>query len=96
MSSSSAAAPGPEGRARQVLRKVFGFQAFKTALQESATMAVVRGEQGQRCSEEPWPQPSEVAAVAELQWKLAERGFALPALLRVWFGRTWLHQTRYG
>ncbi|XP_071881744.1 ATP-dependent DNA helicase Q5-like isoform X1 [Anas platyrhynchos] len=44
MSSSSAAPPGPEGRARQALRKVFGFQAFRTALQESATMAVVRGE----------------------------------------------------
>ncbi|XP_040385997.1 ATP-dependent DNA helicase Q5 isoform X4 [Cygnus olor] len=41
---SSTAAPGPEGRARKALRKVFGFEAFKTSLQESATMAVVRGE----------------------------------------------------
>ncbi|NXC46460.1 RECQ5 helicase, partial [Penelope pileata] len=33
-----------EGRVRRALGKVFGFEAFKTSLQESATMAVVRGE----------------------------------------------------
>ncbi|NXL86991.1 RECQ5 helicase, partial [Alectura lathami] len=33
-----------EGRVRRALGKVFGFEAFKSSLQESATMAVVRGE----------------------------------------------------
>ncbi|NWX24873.1 RECQ5 helicase, partial [Aegotheles bennettii] len=33
-----------EGRVRKTLRKVFGFESFKTSLQESATMAVARGE----------------------------------------------------
>ncbi|NWS73397.1 RECQ5 helicase, partial [Crotophaga sulcirostris] len=33
-----------EGRVRTVLRNTFGFQAFRTALQESATMTVARGE----------------------------------------------------
>ncbi|NXP22714.1 RECQ5 helicase, partial [Scytalopus superciliaris] len=33
-----------EGRVRRTLRKVFGFESFKTALQESATMTVARGE----------------------------------------------------
>ncbi|NXI69369.1 RECQ5 helicase, partial [Anseranas semipalmata] len=32
-----------EGRVRRTLGKVFGFESFKTALQEGATMAVVRG-----------------------------------------------------
>ncbi|XP_053939613.1 ATP-dependent DNA helicase Q5 isoform X2 [Cuculus canorus] len=35
---------GLEGRVRTALRDVFGFEAFKTALQESATMTVARGE----------------------------------------------------
>ncbi|NWU90863.1 RECQ5 helicase, partial [Upupa epops] len=33
-----------EGRVRKTLRKVFGFESFKTSLQESATMTVARGE----------------------------------------------------
>ncbi|NXI99729.1 RECQ5 helicase, partial [Psophia crepitans] len=33
-----------EGRVRRALRRVFGFESFKTALQESATMTVARGE----------------------------------------------------
>ncbi|NXY16967.1 RECQ5 helicase, partial [Atrichornis clamosus] len=33
-----------EGRVRKTLQKVFGFESFKTALQESATMTVARGE----------------------------------------------------
>ncbi|NXK96329.1 RECQ5 helicase, partial [Formicarius rufipectus] len=33
-----------EGRVRKTLRNVFGFEAFKTALQESATVTVARGE----------------------------------------------------
>ncbi|XP_036755958.2 ATP-dependent DNA helicase Q5 isoform X1 [Manis pentadactyla] len=33
----------PERRVRSMLKKVFGFDSFKTPLQESATMAVVRG-----------------------------------------------------
>ncbi|NXU15153.1 RECQ5 helicase, partial [Pardalotus punctatus] len=33
-----------EGRVRKTLQKVFGFESFKTSLQESATMAVARGE----------------------------------------------------
>ncbi|KAJ7399851.1 hypothetical protein BTVI_110919 [Pitangus sulphuratus] len=36
--------PGLEGRVRKTLRKVFGFESFKTPLQESATMTVARGE----------------------------------------------------
>lgn len=89
MSSSSAAPPGPEGRARQALRKVFGFQAFRTALQESATMAVVRGERGAR--------PSGGRPVAEPQGKVAGQGSVryLPSLAWV-FVRTWLQQTRCG
>ncbi|XP_071429959.1 ATP-dependent DNA helicase Q5 isoform X1 [Pithys albifrons albifrons] len=38
------APPGLEGRVRKTLRKVFGFESFKTPLQESATMTVARGE----------------------------------------------------
>ncbi|XP_054448967.1 ATP-dependent DNA helicase Q5 isoform X3 [Pteronotus mesoamericanus] len=34
----------PEHRVRSTLKKVFGFDSFKTPLQESATMAVVRGD----------------------------------------------------
>lgn len=41
---SGEAAPVLEGRVRKALRKVFGFESFKTPLQESATMAVARGE----------------------------------------------------
>ncbi|NXX43112.1 RECQ5 helicase, partial [Tricholaema leucomelas] len=33
-----------EGRVRKTLQKVFGFESFKTSLQESATMTVARGE----------------------------------------------------
>lgn len=33
----------PERRVRSTLKKVFGFDSFKTPLQESATMAVVKG-----------------------------------------------------
>ncbi|NXF30223.1 RECQ5 helicase, partial [Nyctibius bracteatus] len=33
-----------EGRVRRTLQKVFGFESFKTSLQESATMTVARGE----------------------------------------------------
>ncbi|KAF1502359.1 ATP-dependent DNA helicase Q5, partial [Megadyptes antipodes antipodes] len=33
-----------EGRVQKTLRKVFGFESFKTSLQESATMTVARGE----------------------------------------------------
>ncbi|KFQ50841.1 ATP-dependent DNA helicase Q5, partial [Pelecanus crispus] len=33
-----------EGRVRKTLRKVFGFESFKTSLQESATMTVAGGE----------------------------------------------------
>ncbi|XP_036611904.1 ATP-dependent DNA helicase Q5 [Trichosurus vulpecula] len=35
---------GPEQRVRSTLKKTFGFDSFKTTLQESATMAVVKGE----------------------------------------------------
>ncbi|XP_044532709.1 ATP-dependent DNA helicase Q5 [Gracilinanus agilis] len=35
---------GPEQRVRKTLKKIFGFDSFKTNLQESATMAVVKGE----------------------------------------------------
>ncbi|XP_049667703.1 ATP-dependent DNA helicase Q5 isoform X6 [Accipiter gentilis] len=41
---SGEAPPGLEGRVRKTLRKVFGFESFKTSLQESATIAVARGE----------------------------------------------------
>lgn len=41
---SSTAASGLQGRVQKTLGKVFGFESFKTSLQESATMAVVRGE----------------------------------------------------
>ncbi|KAK1330824.1 hypothetical protein QTO34_008762 [Cnephaeus nilssonii] len=34
----------PERRVRSTLKKVFGFDSFKTPLQESATMAVVKGD----------------------------------------------------
>ncbi|XP_047398952.1 ATP-dependent DNA helicase Q5 isoform X1 [Sciurus carolinensis] len=34
----------PERRVRSTLKKVFGFDSFKTTLQESATMAVVKGD----------------------------------------------------
>ncbi|XP_029418556.1 ATP-dependent DNA helicase Q5 isoform X3 [Nannospalax galili] len=34
----------PERRVRIILKKVFGFDSFKTPLQESATMAVVKGD----------------------------------------------------
>lgn len=43
---SGKAPPGLEGRVRKTLQKVFGFESFKTSLQESATMAVARGEAG--------------------------------------------------
>ncbi|XP_068932497.1 ATP-dependent DNA helicase Q5 isoform X2 [Petaurus breviceps papuanus] len=35
---------GPEQHVRNTLKKIFGFDSFKTTLQESATMAVVKGE----------------------------------------------------
>ncbi|KAM9596649.1 ATP-dependent DNA helicase Q5 [Trichechus inunguis] len=35
---------GPERRVRSTLKKVFGFDSFKTPLQESAIMAVVKGD----------------------------------------------------
>ncbi|XP_075575677.1 ATP-dependent DNA helicase Q5 isoform X3 [Pelecanus crispus] len=41
---SGKAPPGLEGRVRKTLRKVFGFESFKTSLQESATMTVAGGE----------------------------------------------------
>ncbi|XP_061222907.1 ATP-dependent DNA helicase Q5 isoform X5 [Neopsephotus bourkii] len=41
---SSEAPPGLEGRVRKALQRVFGFESFKTSLQESATMTVARGE----------------------------------------------------
>ncbi|XP_074777749.1 ATP-dependent DNA helicase Q5 isoform X2 [Athene noctua] len=41
---SGEAPPGLESRVRKTLRKVFGFESFKTSLQESATMTVARGE----------------------------------------------------
>ena len=41
---SSKAPLGLEGRVRRTLQKVFGFESFKTSLQESATMTVARGE----------------------------------------------------
>ncbi|XP_061867189.1 ATP-dependent DNA helicase Q5 isoform X2 [Colius striatus] len=41
---SGEAPPGLEGRVRKALRKVFGFESFKTSLQESATVTVARGE----------------------------------------------------
>lgn len=42
---SGEAAQGLEGRVRKTLRRVFGFETFKTSLQESATMTVARGEE---------------------------------------------------
>lgn len=42
---SGEAALGLEGRVRKTLRRVFGFETFKTSLQESATMTVARGEE---------------------------------------------------
>lgn len=45
---SGEAPPGLEGRVRRTLRKVFGFESFKTSLQESATMTVARGEAQRR------------------------------------------------
>ncbi|XP_006886432.1 PREDICTED: ATP-dependent DNA helicase Q5 [Elephantulus edwardii] len=45
MSSHSSSLPfGSERRARSTLKKVFGFDSFKTPLQESATMAVIKGD----------------------------------------------------
>ncbi|KAM6240684.1 ATP-dependent DNA helicase Q5 isoform 3-T4 [Spheniscus humboldti] len=41
---SGEAPPGLEGRVQKTLRRVFGFESFKTSLQESATMTVARGE----------------------------------------------------
>ncbi|XP_061317960.1 ATP-dependent DNA helicase Q5 [Pezoporus flaviventris] len=41
---SGEAPPGLEGRVRKALQRVFGFESFKTSLQESATMTVARGE----------------------------------------------------
>uniref|UniRef100_A0A8B9J0S2 ATP-dependent DNA helicase Q5 n=1 Tax=Amazona collaria TaxID=241587 RepID=A0A8B9J0S2_9PSIT len=41
---SGKAPSGLEGRVQKALQRVFGFEAFKTSLQESATMAVARGE----------------------------------------------------
>uniref|UniRef100_A0A8V5HH20 ATP-dependent DNA helicase n=1 Tax=Melopsittacus undulatus TaxID=13146 RepID=A0A8V5HH20_MELUD len=41
---SGEALPGLEGRVQKALRRVFGFESFKTSLQESATMTVARGE----------------------------------------------------
>ncbi|XP_043860894.1 ATP-dependent DNA helicase Q5 isoform X2 [Dromiciops gliroides] len=41
---SSLFSSGPEQRVRSTLKKIFGFDSFKTTLQESATMAVVKGE----------------------------------------------------
>lgn len=35
---------GLDGKVQKTLKKVFGFDSFKTSLQESATMAVVKGE----------------------------------------------------
>ncbi|XP_020858314.1 ATP-dependent DNA helicase Q5 isoform X1 [Phascolarctos cinereus] len=40
----SSLSSGPEPRVRSALKKIFGFDSFKTTLQESATMAVVKGE----------------------------------------------------
>ncbi|XP_072501802.1 ATP-dependent DNA helicase Q5 isoform X3 [Notamacropus eugenii] len=40
----SSLSSGPEQRVRNTLKKIFGFDSFKTTLQESATMAVVKGE----------------------------------------------------
>ncbi|XP_055994027.1 ATP-dependent DNA helicase Q5 [Sorex fumeus] len=44
MSARRAAPPDRERRVRSTLKKVFGFEAFKTPLQEQATMAVVKGD----------------------------------------------------
>ncbi|KAM9004718.1 ATP-dependent DNA helicase Q5 isoform X1 [Sarcophilus harrisii] len=40
----SSLSSGPEQRVRRTLKKIFGFDSFKTNLQESATLAVVKGE----------------------------------------------------
>ncbi|XP_045046045.1 ATP-dependent DNA helicase Q5 isoform X2 [Desmodus rotundus] len=44
MSSHHSSGFDPEHRVRSTLKKVFGFDSFKTPLQESATMAVVKGD----------------------------------------------------
>lgn len=44
MSARLASPVDPERRVRSTLKKVFGFEAFKTPLQEQATMAVVKGD----------------------------------------------------
>ncbi|XP_028376097.1 ATP-dependent DNA helicase Q5 isoform X1 [Phyllostomus discolor] len=44
MSSHHSSRYDPEHRVRSTLKKVFGFDSFKTPLQESATMAVVKGD----------------------------------------------------
>ncbi|KAM5308059.1 ATP-dependent DNA helicase Q5 isoform 1-T1 [Glossophaga mutica] len=44
MSSHHSSRFDPEHRVRSTLKKVFGFDSFKTPLQESATMAVVKGD----------------------------------------------------
>lgn len=52
---SGEARPGLEGRVQRTLRKVFGFESFRTSLQESATMTVARGEaQQQRGVKRVW------------------------------------------
>ncbi|KAK2497554.1 LOW QUALITY PROTEIN: hypothetical protein MC885_014519, partial [Smutsia gigantea] len=43
----------PERRVRSMLKKVFGFDSFKTPLQESATMAVVKGAGKSLCYQLP-------------------------------------------
>ncbi|KAF3817252.1 hypothetical protein GH733_011652, partial [Mirounga leonina] len=43
----------PERRVRSTLKKVFGFDSFKTPLQESATMAVVKGAGKSLCYQLP-------------------------------------------
>ncbi|XP_033294383.1 ATP-dependent DNA helicase Q5 isoform X3 [Orcinus orca] len=44
MSTNSSSPFDPERRVRSTLKKVFGFDSFKTPLQERATMAVVKGD----------------------------------------------------
>ncbi|XP_054988387.1 ATP-dependent DNA helicase Q5 isoform X2 [Sorex araneus] len=44
MSAPRAAPPDPARRVRSTLKRVFGFEAFKTPLQEQATMAVAKGD----------------------------------------------------
>lgn len=62
MSARLASPVDPERRVRSTLKKVFGFEAFKTPLQEQATMAVVKGNAAptpglpsQNTSQEPGP-----------------------------------------